>query len=61
MKREIHVAVNKELPLDHAPFDFSLLPVFKGQRSFFTRDKSGAVKEVDRAGQVFSRVSTISE
>ena len=61
MKREIHVAVNKELPLDHAPFDFSLLPgdkdeyiitggVSKGQRSFFTRDKSGAVNFLDRAG-----------
>ena len=72
MKREIRAAADKELPQDHAPFDFSLLPddkdeyiitggVFKGQRSFFTRDKSGAVKEVDRAGQVFSRVSTISE
>ncbi len=46
MKREIRAAADKELPQDHAPFDFSLLPddkdeyiitggVFKGQRGFF--------------------------
>jgi hypothetical protein len=57
MKREIRVAADKELPQDHASFDFSLLPdnedeyvitggVFQGQRGPFTRDKSGAVKEV---------------
>ncbi len=57
MKREIRVAADKELPQDHASFVFSLLPdnedeyvitggVFQGQRGPFTRDKSGAVKEV---------------
>ena len=72
MKRGIRAAADKELPQDHVPFDFSLLPddkdeyiisggVFEGQGGFFTRDKSGEVKEVDLAGQLFSRVSTISE
>ncbi len=72
MKLEIRAAADKELPQDHAPFDFSLLPddkdeyiitggVFKGQRGFFTRDKSGEVNFLDLAGQLFSRVSTISE
>jgi hypothetical protein len=33
----------------------------KGQRGFFTRDKSGAVVGVDLAGRLFSRVPIVSE
>jgi hypothetical protein len=61
-----------ELPPDHAPFDFGLLPgdadeyiitsgAFKGQRGFFTRDETGAVVGVDLAGRLFKRVPTASE
>jgi CubicO group peptidase (beta-lactamase class C family) len=71
MKPEIRAAADKELPPDHAPFDFGLLPgeadeyiitggAFKGQRGFFTRDDSGAVVGVDLAGRLFSRVPTAS-
>jgi CubicO group peptidase (beta-lactamase class C family) len=67
MKPEIRAAADKELPPDHAPFDFGLLPgdtdeyiltsgAFKGQRGFFTRDDSGAVTGVDLAGRLFNRV-----
>ncbi|GAC1639200.1 MAG: hypothetical protein NVS4B2_28600 [Chloroflexota bacterium] len=67
IKPQIRAAADKELPPDHAPFDFSLLPgdgdgyiitggAFKGQRGFFTRDESGAVVGVDLAGRLFSRV-----
>jgi CubicO group peptidase (beta-lactamase class C family) len=67
MKPEIRAAADKELPPDHAPFDVGLLPgdadeyistsgAFKGQRGFFTRDKSGTVVGVDLAGRLFSRV-----
>ena len=31
MKREIRAAADKELPQDHAPFDFSLLPDDKNE------------------------------
>ena len=34
---------------------------FKGQRGFFSRDKSGAVVGVDLAGRLLSRVPTVSE
>jgi len=72
MKPEIRAAADKELPPDHAPFDFGLLPgdadeyiitsgAFKGQRGFFTRDESGAVVGVDLAGRLFNRVPTASE
>lgn len=72
MKLGIRAAADKELPQDHVPFDFSLLPddkdeyiisggVFKGQGGFFTRDISGEVNFLDLAGQLFSRASTISE
>ena len=72
MNLGIRAAADKELPQDHVPFDFSLLPddkdeyiitggVFKGQRGFFTRDISGEVNFLDLAGQLFSRASTISE
>ena len=67
IKPEIRAAAEQEPPQDHAPFDFGLLPgnkdeyiitsgALKGQRGFFTRDKSGAVVGVDLAGRLFSRV-----
>jgi CubicO group peptidase (beta-lactamase class C family) len=66
MKPQIRAAADKELPPDHAPFDFGLLPgdkdeyiitsgAFQGQRGFFTRDKTGAVVGVDLAGRLFNR------
>jgi CubicO group peptidase (beta-lactamase class C family) len=72
MKPEIRAAADKELPPDHAPFDFGLLPgdageyiitsgAFKGQRGFFTSDETGAVVGVDLAGRLFNRVPTASE
>jgi CubicO group peptidase (beta-lactamase class C family) len=71
MKPEIRAAADKELPPDHAPFEFGLLPgkgdeyiittgAFKGQRGFFTRDDGGAVVGVDLAGRLFGRVPTAS-
>ncbi|GHO42564.1 hypothetical protein KSX_07270 [Ktedonospora formicarum] len=67
LKPEIRAAADKELPPDHAPFDFGLLPgdkdeyiitggAFKGQRGFFTRDQNGTVVGVDLAGRLFSRI-----
>ena len=67
IKPEIRAAAEKEPPPDPAPCDFGLLPgdkdeyiitdgAFKGQRGFFTRDKSGTVVGVDLAGRLFSRV-----
>jgi hypothetical protein len=72
MRPEIRAAADKELPPDHAPFEFGLLPAdadeyiitsgaFKGQRGFFTRDESGAAVGVDLAGRLFNRVPTASE
>ncbi len=72
MKPEIRAAADKELPPDHAPFDFGLLPggadeyiitsgAFKGQRGFFTRGETGAVVGVDLAGRLFNRVPTASQ
>jgi CubicO group peptidase (beta-lactamase class C family) len=69
MRPEIRAAADKELPPDHAPFPFGLLPgdtdeyvitggAFKGQRGFFTRDQRGAVTGVDLAGRLFTRVPT---
>ncbi|MEO7045911.1 MAG: serine hydrolase domain-containing protein [Ferruginibacter sp.] len=66
MKPEIRKASDKELPPDHTPFNFGLLPggkdeyiitngAFKGQRGFFTRDESGAVSGIDLAGRLFGR------
>ncbi len=71
LKPAIRAAADKELPPDHAPFDFGLLPgdadeyiitggAFKGQRGFFTRDERGKVVGVDLAGRLFNRVSTDS-
>src|SRR4051794_9987320 len=67
IKPAIRAAAGKELPQDHAPFPFGLLPgnkdeymitggAFKGQRGFFTRDPSGAVTGVDLSGRLFSRI-----
>jgi CubicO group peptidase (beta-lactamase class C family) len=72
IKPEIRAAANQELPPDYAPFDFGLLPgdkdeyiltdgALKGQRGFFSRDRSGAVVGVDLAGRLFSRVPIASE
>ena len=66
IKPEIRAAADTELSPDHAPFDLGPLPsdadeyiitsgAFKGQRSLFTRDESGAVVGVDLAGQLFKR------
>jgi CubicO group peptidase (beta-lactamase class C family) len=71
IKPEIRAMANRELPQDHAPFDFGLLPggkdeyivtdgALKGHRGFFTRDASGAVVGVDLAGRLFSRVEIVS-
>ena len=68
IKPEIRLAADKELPPDHAPFEFGLLPgdkdeyiitsgAFEGQRGFFTRDARGSVSGVDLAGRLFSRVT----
>jgi CubicO group peptidase (beta-lactamase class C family) len=68
IKPEIRAAADTEVPPDHAPFDFGLLPgdgdeyiitggAFQGQRGFFTRDETGAVVGVDLAGRLFSRVA----
>jgi hypothetical protein len=67
IKPEIRAAAEKAPPPDPSPCDFGLLPgssdeyiindgAFKGQRGFFTRDKSGTVVGVDLAGRLFSRV-----
>jgi CubicO group peptidase (beta-lactamase class C family) len=71
IKPEIRAAADKELPPDHAPFKFGLLPrtdeyvitsgAFKGQRGFFTRDERGAVVGVDLAGRLFNRITTVSQ
>ena len=69
LKPEIRAAAGRELPPDHAPFDFGLLPgdadeyiitsgAFKGQRGFFTRAANGAVQGVDLAGRLFNRAPT---
>ncbi len=64
LKAEIRAAADTELPPDHAPFAFGLLPrdeyvitggAFAGQRGFFTRDATGAVTGVDLAGRLFGR------
>ena len=66
IKPDIRAAAVKELPPDHAPFAFALLPgnadayvitsgAFEGQRGFFTRDQAGAAVGVDLAGRLFQR------
>ncbi|MFD4354997.1 serine hydrolase domain-containing protein [Nocardia sp. NPDC058518] len=60
-------AADQELPPDHAPFEFGLLPgtgdeyiitsgAFVGQRGYFSRDEDGAVIGVDLAGRLFTRI-----
>ncbi|MEV6277872.1 serine hydrolase domain-containing protein [Nocardia sp. NPDC051832] len=67
IKPEIRAAAEGELPADHAPFEFGLLPgdgddyiitsgAFAGHRGFFSRDERGAVVGVDLAGRLFTRV-----
>jgi CubicO group peptidase (beta-lactamase class C family) len=67
IRPEIRAAADKELPPDHAPFEFGLLPgaadeyiitggAFQGLRGFFTRAETGAVVGVDLAGRLFTRV-----
>jgi hypothetical protein len=67
IKPEIRAAADKAPPPDPEPADFGLLSgssdeyiitdgAFKGQRGFFTPDKSGTVVGVDLAGRFFSRV-----
>lgn len=71
IKPEIRAATDTELPPDLPPADLGLLPGdtdeyivtsggLKGQRGFFTRDKSGAIAGGDLAGRLFKRVSTAS-
>ncbi len=69
IKPEIRAASDTELPPDYAPAAIGLLPGdgdeyilteggMKGQRGFFTRDRSGAVVGVDLAGRLFTRAPT---
>jgi CubicO group peptidase (beta-lactamase class C family) len=68
LKPEIRAALASEAPPDYPPAAIGLLPRdgdeyilieggLKGQRGFFTRDKSGAVVGVDLAGRIATRVS----
>lgn len=72
IKPEIRAAAGTELPPDYAPANIGLLPGdgdeyvvssggLKGQRGFFTRDKSGAVVGVDLAGRLYRRTRTTFE
>ncbi|WP_067567544.1 serine hydrolase domain-containing protein [Nocardia acidivorans] len=67
IKPEIRAAAETELPQDHPPFPFGLLPgegdeyiitegSFKGQRGYFSRDDSGTIIGLDLAGRLFTRV-----
>ncbi|MGZ3617477.1 MAG: hypothetical protein ACXWPS_14095 [Ktedonobacteraceae bacterium] len=66
IRPEIRAGAKTELPPDPEPTDMGLLPgdkdeyiitngAYKGQRGFFTRDKSGVITGVDLAGRLFSR------
>ncbi|GAA2406637.1 hypothetical protein GCM10010404_75950 [Nonomuraea africana] len=66
IKPEIRENSEVELPADHAPFPFGLLPggtdeyvitdgAFTGQRGFFSRDETGVITGVDLAGRPFAR------
>lgn len=68
VKPEIRENAEQEIPADHLPFEFGLLPgegdeymitagAFVGQRGYFSRDESGAVVGVDLAGRLFNRIS----
>ncbi|WP_256255630.1 hypothetical protein [Nocardia seriolae] len=67
VKPEIRAAGGAEIPQDHPPFPFGLLPgdgdeyvitagSFQGQRGFFSRDDHGEITAIDLAGRVFTRV-----
>ncbi len=71
IKAEIRAASGREVPPGYPPAAIGLLPGdrdefilteggMKGQRGFFTRDKSGAVVGVDLGGRLFKRSQTIS-
>ncbi|MRH89435.1 serine hydrolase [Nocardia sp. SYP-A9097] len=66
IKPEIRAAAETELPQDHPPFPFGLLPgegdeyiitegSFKGQRGYFSRNDSGKIIGLDLAGRLFTR------
>ncbi|MBU3060872.1 beta-lactamase family protein [Nocardia sp. NEAU-G5] len=68
LKPEIRAASEKEIPADYPAFEFGLLPgegenyiitsgAFVGQRGFFSRAESGAIKGVDLAGRIFTRIA----
>ncbi|WP_067697017.1 serine hydrolase domain-containing protein [Nocardia jejuensis] len=66
IKPEIREAAGAEMPQDHPPFEFGLLPgdeyiitkgSFQGQRGFFSRDESGTITGADLGGRLFPRVS----
>jgi hypothetical protein len=72
IRPEIRAGAKTELPPDPEPADMGLLPgdkdeyiitngAYKGQRGFFTRDKSGVITGVDLAGRLFSRVQKSSK
>jgi hypothetical protein len=67
MKPEIRAASDTEMPSDYQPAEMGLLPGdkdeylitsggLKGQRGFFTRDKSGEITGLDLGGRFYSRV-----
>ncbi|MET8862825.1 serine hydrolase domain-containing protein [Nonomuraea sp. NPDC004580] len=65
IKPELREMAEVELPQDHEPFEFGLLPgdeyvitsgAFVGQRGFFSRDPHGIVVGVDLGGRLFGRV-----
>jgi CubicO group peptidase (beta-lactamase class C family) len=66
IRPEIRAGAKTKLPPDPEPADMGLLPgdkdeyiitngAYKGQRGFFTREKSGVITGVDLAGRLFSR------
>ena len=71
IKPDIRAALSaeQEIPPDHEPFDFGLLPddeyiittgAFNGQRGYFTR-ADGAITGVDLGGRLFSRRSVATQ
>ncbi|AYF79624.1 class A beta-lactamase-related serine hydrolase [Nocardia yunnanensis] len=69
VKPEIRAAAPEaEIPQDHPPFPFGLLPgdgdeyvitagSFQGQRGFFSRDERGEITGIDLAGRLFTRIA----
>ena len=69
LKPEVRAGLDPDPGPDYPPAEFALLPGggdeyivttggLKGQRGFFSRDKSGAVVGVDLAGRLFPAVET---